>query len=90
MYSDATCARGGRKPSSVGKPRTNLPTMTSAWDRGWYVETMAATRGRSAMSNAYNTSWSGGSQPLVRGSQRVPHLSLMTTHSPGLRLPWWW
>jgi superfamily I DNA/RNA helicase len=38
---------------------------------------------------SYKTSWSGGSQSsLVRGSQRVPHLSLMTTHSPGLRLPW--
>ena len=38
----------------------------------------------------YSTSSSGGSQALVRGSHRVPHLSLITTHSPGLRLPWWW
>ena len=38
----------------------------------------------------YSTSWSLGSQSLVRGSQRVPHLSLITTHSPALRLPWWW
>ena|GEM_PF-5282054 len=38
----------------------------------------------------YNTSSSVGSQSLLRGSQRVPHLSLMTTHSPALRLPWWW
>ena len=38
----------------------------------------------------YSTNWSGGSQSLVRGSHLLPHLSLMTTHSPGLRFPWWW
>lgn len=31
---------------------------------------------------------SGCSQSLLSGSQRVPHLSLITTHSPRLRLPW--
>ena len=70
--------------------------MEPAWETELegYWEGVNRSRGRGDRNSnrksvvpSYNTSSSGGWSSLLRGSQRVPHLSLMTTHSPALRLP---